>query len=149
MQELQNLQRLYREFVSNNYLSQTNLNLLQKQRIGAYRGLSRYESVSSEAILSECDGYMEYLSNVLTHPKTPQATFPYTLTIASTMHNPAMKYLSDEEKKILVSKELGMLRGSLRTFKDKPMQYGRKIKDIKNSIKELEEYYKELDTPTA
>jgi hypothetical protein len=90
---------------------------------------------------------MEYLSNVLTHPKTPQATFPYTLTIASTMHNPVMKHLSEEEQLKLVESEIGMLTATLKHFKQTPMQYGRKIKDTKHAIGELQELYKELENP--
>ena len=147
MKELTNLQKMYGEFIEQNYISQANLNLVQKQRIGVYRAMKPGMPVSHEGIMSECASYMAYLSKVLVNQKLSGADFPYTLVIASTMHNPAMRHLAEEEKLKLVEQEIEMLNKTLRHFKQTPMQYGRKIKDVKHAITELQELHKELENP--
>ena len=147
MKELLDLQKMYQEFTEQNYISQTNLNLIQKQRISVYRSIKPGAKISHEGVLTECDSYMAYLSKVLTNVKLASADYPYTLVIASTMHNPVMKHLSEEEQLKLVESEIGMLTATLKYFKQTPMQYGRKIKDVKHAIGELHQLHKELENP--
>ena len=147
MKELTTLQKMYSDFIEQNYISQANLNLAQKQRIGVYRAIKQGTAVSHEGIMAECKSYMAYLSKVLVNQKLASADFPYTLVIASTMHNPVLGHLHDEEKLKLVEQEIEMLNQTLRHFKQTPMQYGRKIKDVKHAIGELHQLYKELENP--
>ncbi|MBO7218616.1 MAG: hypothetical protein J6V40_01415, partial [Clostridia bacterium] len=93
MKELTNLQKMYSDFIEQNYISQANLNLAQKQRIGVYRAMKPGTTVSSVDVMAECTGYMAYLSKVLVNQKLASADFPYTLVIASTMLNPVIKHL--------------------------------------------------------
>lgn len=147
MQEINNLKTMYDEFAEKNYMTQANLNLLQKQRVGAYRSLKKYNNVPSSIIMDECNGYIAYLTKLLMEGNITQTDFPYTLVIASTMHNPAMKYLSEEEKLALVKSEIDMLYKTVRKYKLTPMKYGRKIKDVKHAMGELQDFYKELENP--
>ena len=150
MKELDLLQGAYSKAMDESNVSYTNLNLLQKQRISTYRKYREMpESVSGDEVLRECETYLEYLQSILISSKTSHTNYPYVVSIASTMHNPTMSYLSDEEKVVLINNEIVMLDTVMKTLKLNPMQAGRKVKYTKSAIGELKELKQEFDSPMA
>ena len=150
MKDLDLLITAYKKSVADHNTSYTNLTLLQKQRMGIYRKYRDCpDSMSSTDILVECDEYLQYIQSILLARATSQTTYPYVISIASTIHNPTMPYLHDDEKISLLNNELGVLDSVLKSFKASPMQAGRKVRYTKDALKDLREIKQEMESPIA
>lgn len=150
MKELNLLMNAYQQSIADHNTSYTNLTLLQKQRMTIYRKYRECpESMTATEVLAESDKYLQYIQSILLAKSTSQTTYPYVISIASTIHNPTMPYLQDEEKLALINSELCVLDDVLRSFKASPMQAGRKVRYTKDALKDLREIKHEMESPIA